>query len=184
MLAAEDLANLAVVDHDAVFAAPVVVRAGRDHRIDFGSHLRGGVETVGAVFAVGQITPELGGVGNLDFGDGVDEIIDDLLPGDGEDGLVQIVSHFGAGINLDFGAEQGLLAIQQICGFVQKPLQGGGVLGLAIAFLIRLRSHQCVLVDPEDFFDGLGFLYGIADFFRDESVIVIHQTDIRGGRRR
>ena len=60
-------------------------------------------------------------MGELDLGIGEDRALLNRLPGDGEDGLVQIVAHLAVRQKLDIGGEEKLLPFQQGSGLLQKP---------------------------------------------------------------
>ena len=85
--------------------------------------------------------PELGRMVDLHLGEGVYGAVVDLFPCDGEYGVVQIIVDKTALKQLHVGAEIQLLPVQKKGRFVQKPLQGGRVVGLAVAVRVRLRGN-------------------------------------------
>ena len=72
----------------------------------------------------------------------------DLLPGDGENAVVQIIAHRGVLEQLHVRVEIQLLPVQQVGGPVQDILKACRIIGLPKEALIRLRSHLGILVDP------------------------------------
>ena len=73
---------------------PVVVKitAGSHHCVDALRHFRGDEQLLRPKFSPGQKPAELGRVGNFDFREGVNAPINGLLPGDGQNGLVQVAA--------------------------------------------------------------------------------------------
>ena len=110
--------GLTLVNHRAKVPEPVEVTGGGHHRVDGFRHFRGQVLDVGAVLASGQMPPELGGILYLDFREGVHGIVVNLLPGDGENGLVQIVADNAVIINLLIRLKIGLLTVQHPLGLL------------------------------------------------------------------
>ena len=105
------LAHLPLIDDDAKIAEIVEIAGGRHHRVDAFRHFRGVELGRRAIFAAGQMPPELGRMVDLHLGEGVDGTVVNLLPGDGENGVVQIVVHKTALKQLRVGAEIQLLPI-------------------------------------------------------------------------
>ena len=73
-----------------------------------------------------------------------------LFPCDSEYGVVQIIVDKTALKQLHVGAEIQLLPVQKKGRFVQKPLQGGRVVGLAVAVRVRLRGDLRVVRNLDD----------------------------------
>ena len=153
----------AVVHGDAVGAVGIVIRTGGRNGIDALCHFRGGVQRAGTVLPSGHKAAELGGMGDFYLGEGVYASVDDLLPGDGEDGIVPIV--FYGGVLLDGGlhSEQGGLPVQQRFRRGKGVRQHGGIRGLSIAFPPGSRSHKIRVVQPIFLGDGDDAAEGVAD---------------------
>ena len=105
------LPHLPLIDDDAEVAEIVEITGGSHHRINAFRHFRGVELGRRTVFAAGQMPPELGRMVDLHLGEGVDGTVVNLLPGDGENGVVQIVIHKTALKQLRVGAEIQLLPI-------------------------------------------------------------------------
>ena len=60
-------------------------------------------------------------MGDAHLGEGVDGIVHHLLPGDHQNGIVQVILYLAALENLHIRREQSLLAVQQRLRFFQKP---------------------------------------------------------------
>ena len=83
--------DLAVVGDKAVGAEFVKVTVGAGDGIDAAGHVTAVVLLVGAVGIVGKEPADLAGMFDLDLTEGIASAPTKLLPGDGENGFIQIV---------------------------------------------------------------------------------------------
>ena len=88
--------------------------------------------------------PELGGILHLDLREGVHGIVVHLLPGDGENGLVQIVADNAVVINLLIQLEIGLLTVQHPLCLLQHRLHVLWLPNRAVEGLVGFRGCRRV----------------------------------------
>ena len=119
-------------------------------------------------------------MGQLDLADGVHAVVDILLPGDGQDGIIQIVGDLSALCDLHIGGKQGILPRQELLGILQQPAQGAGVRGLAEFGLVGLRSHLVVVAEPVDPLDDHNAVQSLTDPVGHVHIVAVHDGQVHG----
>ena len=134
-----------VIHQGARLTVAIEIPAGGHHRIDALGHLRGHIELVRAELPAGEKAPELRRMGNFHLGKGIHAPVQHLLPGDCQDGFIQIPLHLGARHQGHLRGEIEALPLQQLPG--RREIQLPGIVRLAEAAGVRLRGGQGVAVD-------------------------------------
>ena len=132
--------HFAIIDHNTRIPGFEIVTASGDHRIHLSGHFRGGIKLLGIQISVSHMPDKLGGMGDLHLRNGVDHIIQHLLPAHRKDALVQIIGDFRAGSDLSVGCKEGVLTVQQAGSGIQQPLKLRGFLRGSVAADIRCRN--------------------------------------------
>ena len=104
--------------------------------------------------------PELGGILYLDFREGVHGIVVHLLPGDGENGLVQIIANQAVVVDLLIQLEISLLTVQHPLCLLQHRFHVRRAADGAVEGLVGFRGCRRVGGNGVVLVGRLGFRLG------------------------